>query len=109
MCTFEITLTKYSPEIQQMKDTDLEISVDLLAIFFGLSTIFVYCLYGKIATQSFADMADCLYEFNWQTLPIGLQKYVILMMQNAQRPLHYHGSKLAVLNLETFCQVSVSL
>lgn len=51
-------------------------------------------------------MADCLYDTNWQKLPIRLQKYVVLMIGNAQKPLYYHGFGVALLNLETFNGVS---
>lgn len=59
-----------------------------------------------MATESFEAMSDCLYESNWPELPIELQKYFILMIQNAQRPLYYHGFEIAVLKMETFCKVS---
>lgn len=72
-------------------------------------TLFAYCYFGKLATQSFEDMADAFYESNWQNLPINLQKYMILMIANAQKPLYYHGYGLAVLNLETFTAVSQTL
>lgn len=51
-------------------------------------------------------MADCLFESNWQGLPVDLQKYVILMIKQSQEPLFYHGSGIAVLDLETFSSVS---
>lgn len=78
-------------------------------IFVGFLTsganLFVYCFFGKLATDSYGEMATCLFESNWQVLPIDLRKYLILMIGNAQRPLYYHGFKIAVLNLETFLKV----
>lgn len=73
----------------------------------GVSNLFVYCFFGKVATESFATMADSLYEANWQNLPIELQKYFILMIANANRPLYYHGFNIAILNLETFSKVFI--
>lgn len=71
--------------------------------------MFLYCFFGKLASESFEQMADCLYECNWYGLPVGLQKYFILMIGNAQRPLYYHGFGIAVLNLKTFSKVSTRL
>lgn len=71
----------------------------------GLVNIFLYCYYGKLATESFEDMSNCLYEFKWRKLPVKQQKYIIPMMANAQRPLYYHGFGIVILNLETFCNV----
>lgn len=68
--------------------------------------MFVYCYFGKIATESYAKMSDCLFESNWPEKPVKLQKYFILMIGNAQRPLEYHGFGLAVLKLETFANVN---
>lgn len=52
-------------------------------------------------------MADCLYDTNWQMFSIKLQKYVVIMIGNAQKPLYYHGFGVAVLNLVTFTKVSL--
>lgn len=58
-----------------------------------------------MATESFAKMSDSLYDSDWHKLPIGLQKYFILMIANTQKPIYYHGFGVTILNLETFCQV----
>lgn len=71
----------------------------------GLLNIFLYCYFGKLATESFEEMSNSLYESNWYKLPIKQQKYILLMMVNAKRPLYYHGFGIVILNLETFCNV----
>lgn len=81
-------------------------SVVVLAGSVGLLNLFVYCYFGKLATESFEQMADSLYESNWSNLPVRLQKYVLLIILNTQRPLRYHGFHLAYLDLETFSRVS---
>lgn len=72
----------------------------------GLSVIFIYCVFGKLATESLLSMSDRLYESNWCELPVDFQKHFILMIQNTQKPLFYHGFGVAVLNLETFTKAS---
>lgn len=59
-----------------------------------------------LATESYEDMIDRLYECKWHELPISLQKYFILMIQNAQQPVYYHGFGVALLNMQTFTKVS---
>lgn len=98
-CSFYILL-------QQNKKIDLNASSVLFIVFMGVGILFIFCFYGKIATESFEDMAVCLFEANWQTLPIELQKYFILMIGNAQQPLYYHGSGMIVLDLQIFTKVS---
>lgn len=67
-------------------------------VFFAMLTsilvLFLYCFFGKIATEA-----------NWQGLSIDLQKYIIFMIQNAQRPHYYHEFDVAVLDLDTFTRV----
>lgn len=50
-------------------------------------------------------MADCVYEMNWQKLPLQLQKYIIVMIENMQKPLYYHGFNIIKLELNTFIKV----
>lgn len=58
-----------------------------------------------MATQSYVEVYDSLCEYNWHELPIGLQKYILFMMLNIQKPLHYRGF-IFTLDLETFTKVS---
>lgn len=67
--------------------------------------MFVLCFFGKIASESFEKMTDYLYETNWPEYPVQLQKYFILLIANTQKPIHYVGSGIAVLNLNTFLKV----
>lgn len=78
----------------------------LTAALVGIFILTLYCYYGKVATDSFGMMADCLYEFDWFKLPLDLQKYFVIMIGNAHRPIYYTGSGIAALNLETFTKVS---
>lgn len=77
-----------------------------MAIVVSSSNIFLYCYYGKYSTESYEKMADILFESKWIKYPIYLQKYLILMITNTQRPLYYSGFGIAILNLETFSSVS---
>lgn len=91
---------------QQSKHIDLSIYIVLLGITLSITNMFLCCYFGKLATESFEKMPDCLYESNWHERSIKLQKYFNLMIQNMQTPLFYHGFNVAVLNLETFTKVS---
>lgn len=71
------------------------------------SILFLYCYYGKLATDCYGDMSDCYYKCNWYNLPVKLQTYFIMMIMNAQRPLDYDGFSVAFLNLQTYTNVSI--
>lgn len=89
-----------------MKHMDKNFLTILAATTVSSSNLFIYCYCGKLATESYQKMADLLYESNWWLLPVRLQRYFLLMNANMQRLLFYHGFEVAVLNLETFTQVS---
>lgn len=72
----------------------------------SLANLFGYCYFGRYATESFTlYISDSLYNANWQNLPVELQKYIIIIMINAQKPKFYHGFGMVYLNLETFCKM----
>lgn len=80
-----------------------------MAALLALSNLFVYCYYGCTATESYAIMAKCLYESNWLEMSIDLKKYLILMIQNTQKPVFYSAYGVARLDLETFAQVIMEI
>lgn len=68
---------------------DFGIVMIIVAILGGVSVLFAYCYFGTVATESYQLMADSLYECDWLQLSTGLQKYLIIMMANTQRPVEY--------------------
>ncbi|XP_055306184.1 odorant receptor 85b-like [Sitodiplosis mosellana] len=86
-----------------LKQFDIKIfAFSLLCISTNLSNLFLCCYLGKLASESYRKMAYSLYECNWYEFPLDMQRYFILMIVNAQIPLHYHGYGLITLHLETF-------
>lgn len=83
----------------------MELGFLFVAFLIGHANLLVYCYFGKLATESYEKMTDCLYECDWQKLPIDLQKYIVLMIQNTQLLQFYHGFGVFILNLETFTRV----
>lgn len=92
--------------MQQLQHPDFELVVLFVAIIVGVSNMFLYCFFGKLSTDSFMKMCQCLFESNWFKIQVDLQKYFILMIADAQKPLYYHGFHMAILNLETFAAVN---
>lgn len=92
-----------------MKHVDFDLVSIVLGVSVSALNLYVFCYFGKMSTEQFEKMADCLYHSSWYLLSNQMQKFVILMIANAQIPIHYHGFKIAVLNLELFCKVSYQL
>lgn len=87
----------------------INISFLLLAVCIALSNQFLLCYFGKLATESFDAMSECLYNCNWNELPLSFQRDLIIIMENTQQPIYYHGFGIANLNLQTFCKVIMFL
>ncbi|XP_055296841.1 odorant receptor 22a-like [Sitodiplosis mosellana] len=103
-----LLLSAFVFHLDQQFSTDFDIRFFVFlekAALTVLTNLFVCCYLGKIASESYEQMADCLYDYNWQELPMNLQKYFIIIIANAQIPLSYHGYGIITLNLETFCQL----
>lgn len=92
--------------IQQLQDPDFVASLFIFVAVVVTSLLFLYCYFGKNATESFQTMSDCLFEADWFDVRVDLQKYYIMIVQNAQHPIFYHGFHLAILDLSTFAKVS---
>lgn len=92
---------------QQFRNLDYEVCFILCLSTFALVNLFIFCYFGRIATDSFAKMSDCVYfKLNWQKIPPKQQAIVVLMIRNMQKPIHFHGFDVAIMDLNTFIQVN---
>lgn len=92
--------------IQAVHHLDLSITLMIFCILISGCNLFLYCYYGKHATDSYAAFSDCLFECNWMMLPVDLQKCFLPMIRSAQKPLSFHGYNMVNLNLNLFGQVT---
>lgn len=95
-------------QFQQLRDMGFDVSILVIALFACAIDPFLYCYFGKMTTECYANMADRLFESSWQQLPIDIQKMFILLIGNMHIPVYYHGFSILTLNLETFCVVSMT-
>lgn len=93
---------------KQFKDPNSDIGMILMASTVSLSTLFLYCYFGQVATDCYENVAIILYEAKWLNTPLKLQKYFVLMIGNAQIPLNYHGFGIAFLSLNTYMRVRLN-
>lgn len=76
-----------------------------IAMLGGLLNAFAYCYVGCKPNFAHVSVGDLLYSLNWYKLPKEYRKYLILMIQDSQRPIYYHGFNLIYLHLETSTKV----
>lgn len=73
----------------------------------SLSWTAFYCYYADFATDQVSEIGngDTVYNSNWYEYPIGLQKYMILMIARSQEPVHFTGFNMFYCSLELFSNV----
>lgn len=91
--------------IQQHQNAKSENFIYLFCLLFNLLSLFVYCYYGNQASDCLEEIATLLYFFKWYRENVKLQKFISILMANAQRPRHYHGFGVIFLTLDTFTNV----
>lgn len=74
-------LRPYFPET----GADFDLCTNFIVTFSTICNLFLYCYFGKMATECYAMMSSCLFESNWMELPVNLKKFFILMIQNSHR------------------------
>lgn len=80
-----------------------------IAILVSGLNLFVYSYFGHGANETHMEISDCFFQSEWFNLPYHLQKYFVIIIANAQRPLYYHGFGVAFINLNTFIRVRISI
>lgn len=88
-----------------MLHSDPAVVMRFTSFMIGLGSLYVFCYFGKLSTESFANMASCIFDSNWQQLDLELKNYLILMIRNSQQPFYYRGYGMFTLDLETFSKV----
>lgn len=71
------------------------------------SNLSIFCYLGAFVSHTSSNYCGCLYESKWYNLSIEQQKYIILMIGNAERQLSFDGLKIIDLNLETLVKVNL--
>lgn len=71
----------------------------------ALSEAFLFCYFGVMTTKSLSKYVDSIYEVHWYDIPVPLQKRLVVIMANLQRPQEYQGFGMMALNLVTFVKV----
>lgn len=88
-----------------MKSMNFNIIILLICASTSTGCVFLFCSIGSFTTDNFLRFADISYESLWYNFPVDLQKYLLLIIADAQRPRIFQGLGIINLNLATFTQV----
>lgn len=91
---------------QVMKSLNSNIFIVLQCVPLGTGYVFLFCSVGSYTTDNFLRFADISYESLWYKFPPDLQKYLRLIIADAQRPQVFRGFGIVDLNLMAFAKVN---
>lgn len=74
-----------------MSDNAVVIMKPFSAVMIWLILFFLLCDYGGRATNQFTSLGDSCFKMSWYHLPANQQKYLVLMIANAERPVYLEG------------------
>lgn len=84
---------------------DIRIFIVLLSMVVNAGNVFLCCFVGSATKEIFWRYGDISYGSVWYQFPIRLQKYVLLIIVDAQRPRVFSGLGIIELNLIAFGKV----
>ena len=87
----------------------MSIGIFIMAALTGGGILLIYCYVAHKSSECFLQLATILYNSNWKQMPINLQKLIIIMIIEAQKPILYGAYALFNLNLETFIKVNAEI
>lgn len=86
-----------------------EIFILLLCVSLSTGMVFLFCSVGSWTTDNFSRFADISYESLWYKFSPDLQKYLRLIIADAQRPRVFQGFGIIDLNFMTFTTVNLEI
>lgn len=85
------------------------ILMGIMSIVLSSGNIFLFCFVGSLTTTVFRGYAEITYESIWYKFPADLQKHVLLIIADAQRPQSFDGFGFIHLSLTFFMTVVLTI
>lgn len=93
---------------QTMKNQNYDTGETLRSMI-ALTTVLVWiyfiCIVGDSVSSRFETINGLLYQSKWYLYPNKLQKHLLFMMINAQKPVHLEGFSFIQCNCKAFTKV----
>lgn len=81
----------------------------MTVIFFSFLTIFFFCESAQQITAQFDEINDDIYQSNWHSYPLDVQKIILTVMIGTQQEIAVQGFGNLVFTRESFKRVSSSI
>lgn len=91
---------------QVIRDIDENLYAAIICVVSGFFILLIFCYFGSTATSDFLKYSDCIYKLMWYDMPTKLQKTIIVVIGNDQRPIYFVGLRMFSLDLMTFTKAT---
>lgn len=71
--------------------TATELISPLVLASWSFASVFLYCEFGASVTTEFAKFDDELYQSKWYSLPVEIQKMMMIFIASTQKPVFIRG------------------
>lgn len=78
-----------------------------ILLFWSFTANFLLCNFGEQVLNEIESITDGIYELDWYTFPIEIQKMLLTIMTATQRPLHFRGFGNILLTRSSFKAVNI--
>lgn len=83
--------------------------VQIVLMFWSFFMIFLHCNFGEIITNAFSDINEQLYQCDWYTFPLDIQRMQATILINTERPILLKGFGNILSTRDTFKRVNLQI
>lgn len=95
--------------MQTIKEFNFSILLNMNSFFTQILLNYISCYHANNVTLKSSSVADIAYDMRWYTFPVQEQRFIIRMIQRAQKPFHLKGFGIVDCTLATFLNVNRNL
>lgn len=84
----------------------MQLILSCVLIFWSFTAIFLICEFGENVTSRFNGLNNAIWQCNWYSFSIDIQRMLPLIIQAMQQPIFLQGSRYILCIRETFKKVN---
>ncbi|KAK6640932.1 hypothetical protein RUM44_012630 [Polyplax serrata] len=102
ICGFILMITNGVQVIQMSYAFNYRLIYEMVYLVLIFVDLFYFCYYITMLNSEILNVADAAYFSGWYKFDVKFQKYILLMMLQAQRAPRFSAGKLVSINLNTY-------
>lgn len=71
----------------------------------SLTIMYFFCYIAEDVCNKFEEIGNSIYQLNWFHYPPSVQKSLLIIIRQTQRPIRFHGYNVIFCDMPTFAKV----